>query len=122
MVKLAQLTVNEVSAICQADTHVESLSLAASVPENITVPTDSATGKKANFAIFGASVYSDYYARVFDTRTDRVTNGTFAEYVTNGGLLRTLAGQKELAGQSRRACDCYRRFNRLKPDTSYNFN
>ncbi len=80
MANLAQLTVNEVSAVCQAATHTESLSLAASVPESFTVPTDSGTGLKADFVVFGASIYTDFYARVFTVYegTDRITNGTFA--------------------------------------------
>lgn len=87
MANLANLVVNEVAAVAQSDTYTQVLSLAASVPENITVPTDQ-YGKKAGYVIFGASIYSDYYARVFNTQdgTDRVTNGTFAEYVTNGAF------------------------------------
>lgn len=85
MVNLAPLVISQVAAIAQADTYTQVLSLAANVPETITVPTDQ-YGKKAGYVVFGASVTSDYYAKVFNTSdgADRVTNGTFAEYVTNG--------------------------------------
>lgn len=88
MVFLAPLVVNEVAAVAQSDTYTQVLSLAASVPENITVPNDQTGLNKAGFVVFGASIFSDYYARVFTTQegTDRVTNGTFAEYVTNGAF------------------------------------
>ena len=87
MAYLAPLVVSQVAAVAQGDTYTQVLSLAANVPENITVPTDQ-YGKKAGYVIFGASILSDYYARVFNTSdgTDRVTNGTFAEYVTNGAF------------------------------------
>lgn len=60
--------------------------LAANVPESITVPTDGASGKKANYVTFGKGAAADFYAQVFAAGQgeDRVTNGTFAEYVTNG--------------------------------------
>lgn len=85
---LAPLVVNEVAAVAQSDTYTQVLSLVANVPENITVPNDQTGLNKAGFVVFGASVYSDYYARVFTTQegADRVTNGTFAEYVTNGAF------------------------------------
>ncbi len=87
MVNLAPLVVSQVAAIAQSDTYTQVLSLAANVPENITVPTDQ-YGKKAGYVVFGASILSDYFARVFTTTdgTDKVTNGTFAEYVTNGAF------------------------------------
>ncbi len=85
MVNLAPLVISEISAIAQSNTYTQSVLLTANVPENITVPTDQ-MGKKAGYVVFGAPVASDYFARVFNTGTgtDRVTNGTFAEYVTNG--------------------------------------
>ncbi len=85
MAYLAPLVISQVAAVAQSDTYTQVLSLAASVPENITVPTDQ-NGLKAGYVIFGASIYSDYYARVFNAAdgADRVTNGSFAEYVTNG--------------------------------------
>ncbi len=85
MVNLANLVVSEVSAIAQSDTYTQALLLAANVPENITVPTDQ-NGKKAGYVVFGAPVASDYFARAFNANegADRVTNGTFAAYVTNG--------------------------------------
>lgn len=87
MAYLAPLVVSQVAAVAQSDTYTQVLALAASVPENITVPTDQ-NGKKAGYVIFGASLTSDYYARVFNTQdgANRVTNGTFAEYVTNGSF------------------------------------
>ena len=85
---LAPLLVNQVAAVAQSETYTQVSSLAASVPENITVPNDQTGLNKAGFVVFGASIYSDYYAKVFNTQegTDRVTNGTFAEYVTNGAF------------------------------------
>lgn len=63
--------------------------LAANVPEVFTVPTD-ADGVKAKYVLFGKgqATTDNFYARVFSTidGTDRVTNGTFAEYVTNGAF------------------------------------
>ncbi len=61
--------------------------LAANVPEFVTIPTDE-KGKKAKYITFGKGAAADFYARVFaaDEGTDRVTNGTFAEYVTNGAM------------------------------------
>jgi hypothetical protein len=61
--------------------------LAANVPETITVPTD-ATGKKANYVVFGKPSAGDFYAQAYSEQegSDRVTNGTFAEYVTNGAF------------------------------------
>jgi len=87
MANLANLVVNRDNPWLQdSHTDTEAVVLAASVPENITVPTDSATGLKAGYVIFGVPVATDFYARVFNTQNgaDRVTNGTFAEYVTNG--------------------------------------
>lgn len=59
--------------------------LAANVPETITVPTDE-NGVKAKYVTFGKGAAADFFARAFTSAqgTDRVTNGTFAEYVTNG--------------------------------------
>ena len=87
MAYLAPLVVSQVSAVAQSDTYTVASVLAAGVPENVTIPTDQ-TGLKAGFVIFGASIFADYYARVFTASegADRVTNGTFAEYVTNGAF------------------------------------
>lgn len=61
--------------------------LAANIPENFTVPTDE-NGKLARWVTFGrgAATTDNFYAQGYDTigGTDRTTNGTFAEYVTNG--------------------------------------
>lgn len=59
--------------------------LAANVPETFTVPTDE-NGLLAKFVTFGKGSASDFYAQCFTSLegTDRTTNGTFAEYVTNG--------------------------------------
>jgi len=59
--------------------------LAANVPEVITVPTDQ-TGRLATWVTFGKGAAADFYAQCYTTTdaTDRTTNGTFAEYVTNG--------------------------------------
>lgn len=59
--------------------------LAANVPELLTVPAD-ATGKLANYVTFGAPKGTDFFAQCFGDgeSEDRVTNGTFATYVTNG--------------------------------------
>lgn len=87
MANLANLVVSQAYPIVQnSDTDTEALLLAANIPENITVPTDSATGLKAGYVVFGSPKATDFYARVFNTQqgTDRTTNGTFAEYVTNG--------------------------------------
>lgn len=63
--------------------------LAAGVPEVFTVPTDE-NGVKAKYVVFGKgqATTDNFYARAFTTTegTDRVTNGTFAEYVTNGAF------------------------------------
>lgn len=86
MANLANLVVSQAYPIVQnSDTDTEAVVLAANVPENITIPTDN-MGLKAGFVIFGAPRSTDFFARVFNTAqgTDRVTNGTFAEYVTNG--------------------------------------
>ncbi len=87
MVRLAPLVISQISAVAQSDTYTQAVSLAANVPENITVPTDQ-NGKLAGYVVFGAPVASDYYAKVFTSEggANRVINGTFAEYVTNGAF------------------------------------
>ena len=84
---LAPLLRNEVAAVGQSKTFTQALSLAVSVPENITVPL-AEDGLPATYVVFGASVSSDFYADSFTTQegADRITNGTYAEYVTNGGF------------------------------------
>lgn len=61
--------------------------LAANIAENFTVPTDE-TGKLARWVTFGrgAATTDNFFAQGFNAQdgTDRVTNGTFAEYATNG--------------------------------------
>lgn len=59
--------------------------LAANIPEVITVPT-GIDGKLANYVTFGKGAAADFYAQCYSVieGTDRATNGTFAEYVTNG--------------------------------------
>lgn len=87
MANLANLVINQVYPWAQdSNTDTQAVVLAANVPENITIPTDSATALKAGTVIFGSPKATDFYARVFNTQQgqDRVTNGTFAEYVTNG--------------------------------------
>lgn len=68
------------------DTYTNTIVLAANVSENFTVPTDSRTGLKASYVRFGKPAAGDFYARAYTVEqgTDRATNGTFAEYVTNG--------------------------------------
>lgn len=85
MPQIAPIVISQIAAIAQADTYTQVLSLAANVPQKVSIPLD-AKGVKAGYVVFGAPVNSDYYARVFTDAngTDRVTNGTFAEYVTNG--------------------------------------
>lgn len=85
MVNLAPIVISQIANIAQSDTYTQAVALAANVPENVTVPTDQ-KASKAGYVVFGAPVASDFYARVFNTQdgTDKVTNGTFAEYVTNG--------------------------------------
>lgn len=87
MANLATLVINEGFDSVQATTFTNSKLLAASVPESFTVPTDN-NGIPAGHVRFGAPVATDFYARAFSTQesTDRVTNGTFAEYVTNGAF------------------------------------
>jgi hypothetical protein len=71
---------------CLGD-YTQAVVLAANVPEIITVPTDSG-GLRANYVTFGKGAAADFYVQGFgvaDT-VDRVTNGTFAEYVTNGAF------------------------------------
>lgn len=67
--------------------YTNSLLLAASVPELFTVPTDQ-NGLKAQSVVFGKGAADNFYAQAFSTNdiVDRVTNGTFAEYVTNGAF------------------------------------
>lgn len=87
MANLANLVINQVFPWAQnSDTDTQAVVLAANIPENVTIPSDSATALKAGTVVFGAPVAADFYARVFNTQQgfDRVTNGTFAEYVTNG--------------------------------------
>lgn len=86
MSNLAALVINQIAAVAQSDTYTQAVSLTANIPQNITIPTDSATGLKAGYVVFGSSVSTDFYARTFGTQSghDRITNGTFAEYVTNG--------------------------------------
>lgn len=64
-----------------------SVALVANVPEIFTVPIDE-NGKLAKWVTFGKGAASDFYAQGFSVNdaTDRVTNGTFAEYVTNGAF------------------------------------
>lgn len=59
--------------------------LAANVPESFIVPTDE-NGFLAKWVNFGKGSAADFYAQCYSVLdgTDRVTNGTFAEYVTNG--------------------------------------
>ncbi len=59
--------------------------LAANVAEIITVPTDE-HGVLARYVTFGKGAAADFYAQCYGAAdsADRVTNGTFAEYVTNG--------------------------------------
>ncbi len=61
--------------------------LAANIPEIYIVPTDD-SGVLANFVTFGKGEAADIFVQCFPTggTTDRVTNGTFAEYVTNGAF------------------------------------
>lgn len=85
MANLSSLVINEATDLTRSYTYTNSALLAASVPESFTVPTDQ-DGQKAGFVAFGSPVGTDFYAREFSSQeaTDRVTNGTFAEYVTNG--------------------------------------
>jgi len=84
---LSSLVINQTTDLTKSYTYTNSVLLAASVPESFTVPTDE-NGQKAGYVIFGSPVATDFYARTFDVQeaTDRVTNGTFAEYVTNGAF------------------------------------
>jgi hypothetical protein len=61
--------------------------LAANVPEQISVPTDE-NGLLARYVRFGKGAAADFYAQGFTAYEayDRVTNGIFAEYVTNGAF------------------------------------
>lgn len=72
----------------QAPTYTVANLLAANVPESVTVPTDQ-QGLKAKYVTFGRGATTDvFYAQAFNTNdgADRATNGTFAEYVTNGAF------------------------------------
>lgn len=61
--------------------------LVANIAENFTVPTDE-NGRLAKFVTFGYghATTDNIFVQGFDllSGTDRVTNGPFAEYVTNG--------------------------------------
>lgn len=80
MPKLAQLNTSNVAAVSQSETYTASVALTANTPESITVPTDSETGEKAGYIVFGLPVGTDFYARAFNTQDgyERVTNGNFA--------------------------------------------
>ncbi len=67
--------------------YTQSALLAANIAEIFTVPTDD-SGLKANFVTFGKGAAADFYAECYGSlaSTDKVTNGTFAEYVTNGAF------------------------------------
>lgn len=67
-----------------AETYVNNFVLAANVPETFAVPTQY--GKKATHAIFAANV--DIWVQFFGDGfpTEIGTNGTFSEYVGNGGF------------------------------------
>lgn len=69
------------------DNYTNALLLAANVPEFLTVPADD-QGIKAKYVTFGQgqATTDNFYAQAFttDQAFDRATNGTFAEYVTNG--------------------------------------
>jgi len=69
------------------DNYTLSVLLAANVPEFLNVPTDQ-NGLLAKYVTFGKGAAADFYARGYSVAeaTDRVTNGTFAEYVTNGAF------------------------------------
>lgn len=71
-----------------AMTYTDSKLLTASVPENLTVPTDPSTGRKAKYVKFGKGAAADFYARTFTANEvfDRVTYGDFTEYATNGAF------------------------------------
>jgi len=86
MTRIASL--NENNKEYQTETYTDAVLLAANVAESFTIPLDTATGIKANYIAFGAPVAADFYAREFTTQTgaNRITNGTFAEYVTNGAF------------------------------------
>ncbi len=61
--------------------------LAANVPEFFAVPRDQ-NGLLAKYVTFGKPSAGDFYAQCYSPveATDRVTNGTFADYVTNGAF------------------------------------
>ncbi len=88
MATISQLLVNSSTNAVQVPSYTNSLLLVANVPQNFTVPTDPNTNLKAGSVIFGKPSAGDFYAQVFDALTgaDKVTNGTFAEYVTNGSF------------------------------------
>lgn len=87
MVSLAAFNTNFANGGLQTQTYTDSRVLAANVPEIFTVPTNN-DGLKANYVIFGKPSAGDFFVEMFsaDSGTDRVTNGTFAEYVTNGAF------------------------------------
>jgi hypothetical protein len=66
---------------------VNSVLLGANVPEIFTVPT-AQDGLKARYVTFSktSATAVDFYAQAYNAQDsfDRVTNGTYAEYVTNG--------------------------------------
>lgn len=67
--------------------YTQTLLLAANVPEYITVPTDE-NGVLARYVTFGKGAAADFFAQGWSANeaSDKVTNGTFAEYVTNGAF------------------------------------
>lgn len=71
------------------DNYTLGLLLAANVPELFTVPTDD-SGVLAKYVKFGTgkATTDNFYAQAFNEAqaADRATNGTFAEYVTNGAF------------------------------------
>lgn len=69
-------------------TYTNSVLLAANVPEFLSVPQNSGTGLYASKVVFGKGAAADIYVQAFTERdgADRVTNGNFAEYVTNGAF------------------------------------
>lgn len=85
MAILQNLVINEVTDLVKSYTYTNSIITAANIPEFFTVPTDE-NGQKAGYVTFGLQLSANTYIRPFTLfeSTDRVTNGTFAEYVTNG--------------------------------------
>jgi len=72
----------------QSPAYTDAKLLAANVPEQFTVPTDPQTGLKPRYVLFGKGSAADFYAQAYTDMegADRVINGTFAEYVTNGAF------------------------------------